>query len=149
MNYRNKCLTTLSVGILGLCLLTFGTQGHTEVRIADEAIPAFVLARAFGLIAVLGSLIAGVVLYGDSLPLTRSEREGRLRHGVRHVGSEQATTNERAVNIHCPPSPAQGSTRPSLRLVRSNTEAGLRIAVERVRHKKDNGETKRTKSYAA
>jgi hypothetical protein len=147
MNHRSKCLIPLSVGILGLGLLTYGTQSHTEVRIAGEAIPVFVLARAFGLIAVLGS-VAGLALYGNSLPLTRTEREGRLRHGVRRVGDAKTLTNESAADVHCPPGPARSSTRPSLRLVRSSTEARLRIAGERAQHKKDKRGTKRTSQAA-
>lgn len=73
-----------SLGILmffsaSLSLLVLGTMSNGEIAL--WGIPLHMrLAKAIGLIMLLGSIIAALMMYGSSLTPTRSELEKREEH---------------------------------------------------------------------
>jgi hypothetical protein len=83
---------------LGLSLLVFGTAKDTETTLLGLTIHARV-ARGIGLITVLVGIVTALVMYGDSLPLTNTERTQQAARAARNslpqTREEQASNGEK------------------------------------------------------
>jgi hypothetical protein len=139
---------TVAVFLLGMMLLAFGARSDALLDIFGESHPVFALVRGVGLLAVLGSIITGLALYGSALPLTRSEREGGLGRRAQHPLDGQEVVHGGAAEVKFPLPTPRGTTPLAIRLIRSDTEARLRIAVERKQHKSDKTEKNETSHVA-
>jgi hypothetical protein len=141
MTRTGRYVTTLTVFLSGLLLVTAGAQGETEVKIFGAIYPVFVLTRAVGMIAMFAAVVISLATYGNSLPLTRTEVEGRMRGHSAYVPPRGATKSKCEPQGRDKIDTARQTTHPVVHSGRISTEAQLRLVVMRKRERAEREKT--------
>jgi hypothetical protein len=116
--------------ILGLGFIILGTTSHAEATMWSLSLPIW-LAKAVGLITILGSLITFLALYGSSLPPTRRKLEGRTEranlYATKAATQPHVTRTEEPYRRRAKPD----APRSLVSLARTSTEARMLLAIEK------------------
>lgn len=142
MTRASQYVATSAIFLLGALLVTVGTAGEAQIVIFGETFPVFALVRALGLLAILASIITGLVVYGGSLPLTRHEMERQEQTNTPQVWMEGGTPPREEETARPHPDTAPQTNRSAIRLGRASTEARLRLVAESKREKEHDKKTK-------
>ena len=144
MNLTTKYMAIFSIFLFGVLVVAMGSKSEAQLVILGQTFPVFALTRAVGLLLMLGSIITTLAVYGNSLPLTRPEIEGRVRSraGQAQPAPERAAKNRSGA--HEVPVIDKQSERPSVQLGRVSTDARLRLIVAQKRAKADDERLTRT-----
>jgi hypothetical protein len=125
-----KYLTVATLFALGVGLITFGAMSDAEMTLRGITVHAR-LAKPFGLITTLGSIITFLALYGSSLPPTQAERRleaiRALRRGEQPMRKKQARGSWDRPSGNPPPVEPHSA----VSMGRGTTESWIRVAAER------------------
>lgn len=127
---KGKYLTIAALFALGVGLIAFGITSNAEAALWGVTFHAR-LARGFGLLAILGSIITFLVMYGSSLPPDQAERRREatraLRRGEHPMRRKQARGGwDRPIG-----EPTQGEPRSAVSMGRVATGSWILAAAER------------------
>jgi hypothetical protein len=127
---KGKYLTVTALFALGVGLITFGVTSNAEATLWGITFHAR-LAKAFGLISTLGSIITFLVIYGNSLPPSQSERRLEMTHALRRGEQprrRKQTRSDRGFSIN---EPKRDEPHSAVRMRRVTTESWLHVMAER------------------
>jgi hypothetical protein len=148
MTRTAKYIVIISIFLSGMLVIAVGSRSEAQIVILGETLPVFALTRAVGLLMIFGSIIASLAVYGNSLPLTRPEIEGRVRSRSRHVLPDGETPPRNTADEAAVSDTAKRADRQQVHLRRVSTEARLRVIAAKKREK-TRDERPRQKSNAA
>ena len=114
---KGNYLTAAALLTLGVGLITFGATSSAEAVLWGVTFHAR-LAKAFGLIITLGSLVTFLVIYGSSLPPNQAERRRGATHALRRGEPVRGGWAHHPID-----GPARGESRPSASMGRVATGA--------------------------
>ena len=116
--------------ILGLGLIILGTTSHAEATMWGLSLHVR-LAKAVGLITILGSLVTLLVWYRSSLLPTRHKLKGRMERANLHATEAATRPHATRADEQYGQRAKLDASRPLVSLARTSTEARLLLALEK------------------